>query len=124
MASSAYFELSNEKPFKQFEFSSADFKLNIESVQLIVDSQIYWQRLLSKFEIWVHVLGQNLTYSSLIHLINDSYKKQPIFLINKSIDNKVFESDIPFDSLGKLIVKIELRETQTIDESFALVIYF
>ncbi|WP_439505765.1 hypothetical protein [Sediminibacterium sp.] len=120
IASSNFFELSKEKPFKQFEFSSADFRLNIESVKLMVDSHVEWQRLLSKFEVWVHVLGQDFTYSCLIHLINDPYKNQPLFLINKLVDKHVFERGIPLDSLSNIFVKIELRENQTIVEPFAL----
>lgn len=120
IASSDFFELSKENLFKQFEFSSADFKLNILSVKLMVDSHVEWQRLLSKFEVWVHVLGQDFTYSCLIHLINDPYKNQPFFLINKLVDKNLFESVIQLDTLGKVIVKIELRENQTIVEPFAL----
>lgn len=120
IASSDFFELNNENPFKQFEFTSADFKLNIVSVQLMVDSQIDWQLLLSKFEVWVYVLCQDLAYSVPIHLFIDPNNIEPLFLINKLVDRHVFESDISLDSLSNIIVKIELRENQTIVEPFAL----
>ncbi|PJE47068.1 MAG: hypothetical protein CUR34_05945 [Sediminibacterium sp.] len=120
IASSDFFELSKENLFKQFEFSSADFKLNILSVKLLVDSQIDWQRLLSKFQIRVYVLCQDLEYSVPIHLFIDPNNIEPLFLINKLVDRHVFESDISLDSLSKIIVKIELREKQTIVEPFAL----
>jgi hypothetical protein len=120
IASSDFFELSKEKPFKQFEFSSADFKLNIVSVKLLVDSHVEWQRLLSKFQIWVYVLCQDLEYSGPIHLFIDPNNIEPLFLVNKLIDKHVFESGIPLDSLNNIIVKIELRENQTIVEPFAL----
>lgn len=120
IASSDFFELNNENPFKQFEFTSADFKLNIVSVQLMVDSQIDWQLLLSKFEVWVYVLFQDLAYSVPIHLFIDPNNIEPLFLINKLVDRHVFESDISLDSLSKIIVKIELIENQEIIEPFTL----
>jgi hypothetical protein len=120
IASSDFFELNNENPFKQFEFTSADFKLNIVSVQLMVDSQIDWQLLLSKFEVWVYVLCQDLAYSVPIHLFIDPNNIEPLFLINKLVDRHVFESDISLDSLSKIIVKIELIENQEIIEPFTL----
>jgi hypothetical protein len=120
IASSDFFELNNENPFKQFEFTSADFKLNIVSVKLLVDSHVEWQRLLSKFQIWVYVLCQDLEYSGPIHLFIDPNNIEPLFLVNKLIDKHVFESGISLDSLSKIIVKIELRENQTIIEPFAL----
>jgi hypothetical protein len=120
IASSDFFELNNENPFKQFEFTSADFKLNIVSVQLMVDSQIDWQLLLSKFEVWVYVLCQDLAYSVPIHLFIDPNNIEPLFLVNMFIDKHVFERGIPLDSLSNIIVKIELRENQTIVEPFTL----
>lgn len=120
IASSDFFELSKEKPFKQFEFNAADFKLNILSIHLIVDSQIDWQGLLSKFKIRVYVVCQDLEYSGPIHLFIDPNKIEPIFLVNKLIDKNVFERGIHLNSLSNIIVKIELIENQTIDEPFAL----
>jgi hypothetical protein len=120
IASSDFFELSKEKPFKQFEFSSADFKLNIVSVKLLVDSHVEWQCLLSKFQIWVYVLCQDLEYSGPIHLFIDPNNIEPLFLVNKLIDKHVFERGISLDSLSNIIVKIELIENQEIIEPFAL----
>jgi len=120
IASSDFFELNKENPFKQFEFSSADFKLNILSVKLLVDSHVEWQRLLSKFQIRVYVLCQDLEYSGPIHLFIDSNNIEPLFLVNKLINKHVFESSIQLDSLSNIIVKIELIENQTIVEPFAL----
>jgi hypothetical protein len=120
IASSDFFELSKEKPFKQFEFSSADFKLNIVSVKLLVDSHVEWQCLLSKFQIWVYVLCQDLEYSGPIHLFIDPNNIEPLFLVNKLIDKNVFERGISLDSLSNIIVKIELIENQEIIEPFAL----
>jgi hypothetical protein len=120
ISSSDFFELSKEKPFKHFEFNSADFKLNLVSIKLLVDSHVEWQRILSKFQIRVYVLCQNLEYSGPIHLLIDPNKIGPLFLVNKLIDKHVFESGIPLDSLSKIIVKIELRENQTIVDPFAL----
>lgn len=37
------FELSIKSPFKQFEFSIDDFKLEIVSAALIVPSEVNWQ---------------------------------------------------------------------------------
>jgi len=112
IASSDFFALSKEKPFKQFEFSSADFKLNIVSVKLLVDSHVEWQCLLSKFQIWVYVLCQDLEYSGPIHLFIDPNNIEPLFLVNKLIDKNVFERGISLDSLNNIIVKIELIENQ------------
>lgn len=120
LTSSEFFELNREYPFKQFEFCSADFKLNILSVKLLVDSQIEWQRLLSKFQIRVYVLCRDLEYSGPIHLFIDPNNIEPLFLVNKLIDKNVFERGIPLDSLSNIFVKIELRENQTIDEPFTL----
>ena len=120
IASSDFFALSKEKPFKQFEFSSADFKLNIVSVKLLVDSHVEWQCLLSKFQIWVYVLCQDLEYSGPIHLFIDPNNIEPLFLVNKLIDKNVFERGISLDSLNNIIVKIELIENQEIIEPFAL----
>jgi hypothetical protein len=120
IASSDFFELNKENPFKQFEFNSADFKLNIVSVKLLVDSHVEWQRLLSKFQIRVYVLCQDLEYSGPIHLFIDPNNIEPLFLVNMLIDKNVFESGIPLVSLNNVIVKIELREKLTIDEPFAL----
>ena len=120
IASSDFFALSKEKPFKQFEFSSADFKLNIVSVKLMVDSHVEWQCLLSKFQIWVYVLCQDLEYSGPIHLFIDPNNIEPLFLVNKLIDKNVFERGISLDSLNNIIVKIELIENQEIIEPFTL----
>ena len=120
IASSDFFALSKEKPFKQFEFSSADFKLNIVSVKLLVDSHVEWQCLLSKFQLWVYVLCQDLEYSGPIHLFIDPNNIEPLFLVNKLIDKNVFERGISLDSLNNIIVKIELIENQEIIEPFTL----
>lgn len=120
MATSDYFELSKENPFKLFEFGSADFKLNIISVTLMVDTKIEWQRLISKLQIRVQIFGQDFEYSCFIHLNNDSYRKLPLFEINKLIDKKVFENDIHTETLSNVNVKIEIIEVNTINESFAL----
>ena len=42
------FELSTKSPFKQFEFSIDDFKLEIVSAALIVPAEVNWQQLLTK----------------------------------------------------------------------------
>ena len=85
-----------------------------------MDSHVEWQRILSKFQLRVYVLCQDLEYSGTINLFIDQNKIGPLFLVNKLIDKHVFESGIPLDSLSKIIVKIELIENQTIVEPFAL----
>jgi hypothetical protein len=63
---------------------------------------------------------QDLAYSVPIHLFIDPNNIEPLFLVNKLVDKHVFERGISLDSLSNIIVKIELRENQTIVEPFAL----
>lgn len=53
------FVLSNQAPHKQFEFSNADFKLEIISATLVVESNTNWVQLLPQFELWVHLIGNS-----------------------------------------------------------------
>ncbi len=116
------FELSKKKPSKLFEFCSSEFKLNIFSVKLLVDSHIDLQRLLSKFQLSIRVISKDLEYCGIIQLFYDSVNIQPLFQTNKFIDKQVFESVSHLDSLSNVIAKIELVEKERIYESFALLI--
>ena len=115
------FELSTKSPFKQFEFSIDDFKLEIVSVALIVSAEVNWQQLLTKFGIMVHVMaGEAFQNSVPIHLFTNPYSKQPFFELNKVIDNQVFDSDTDLSALNKVVVKIEMIQFQDINEPFVL----
>ena len=115
------FELSTSKPHKQFEFNIDNFKLEITGAALIVPAAVNWQQLLTKFEIQVHVIvNEVFHYSAPIHLFNDPNSNHPFFELNKVIDNQVFDSDIDLSSVDKVIVKIELIQLQSISEPFVL----
>ena len=115
------FELSTKSPFKQFEFSIDDFKLEIVSVALIVPTEVNWQQLLTKFEIMVHVkAGEEFQYSGPIHLFTNPYNNQPYFELNTVIDNQVFDRDTDLSAVNKVVVKIELIQFQNIIEPFVL----
>ena len=115
------FELSTSKPLKQFEFRIDNFKLEITAAALIVTAEVNWQQLLTKFEIQVHVLVDEVFhYSAPIHLFNNPNSNNPFFELNKVIDNQVFDSDIDLSSVDKVIVKIELIQLQSIIEPFVL----
>lgn len=115
------FELSTKSPFKQFEFSIDDFKLEIVSAALILPAVVNWQELLTKFEIMVHVIaGEVFQYSGPIHLFTNPYRKLPFFELNKVIDNQVFDCYTDLSALKKIVVKIELIQFQDIIEPFVL----
>ena len=123
------FVLSNQVTHKQFEFNNADFKLEIISATLLVESTINWAELLPQFELWVHVIGystnENLAipaiqYSTPLNLIIDPYVKKPIFQLNKLIDKQIFGSNINFSGVTSFRVKIELIEKMTINDTYAL----
>jgi len=121
--------LSNQAPYKQFEFSNVDFKLEIISATLEIKPTINWVQLLQQFEIWIHVIGYSthdndilpaVMCSNLLHLYNDPNNKKPIFHLDKLIDKQVFESNINLAAVSSFIVKIELKEQQSINETYAL----
>ncbi len=115
------FELSTKSPFKQFEFSIDDFKLEIVSVSLIVPAEVNWQQLLTKFEIMFHIIvGEVFQYSGPIHLFTNPYNNQPLFELNKVIDNQVFDCDTDLSAVNKVVVIIELIQFQDIIEPFVL----
>ena len=115
------FELSTSKPLKQFEFRIDNFKLEITAAALIVTAEVNWQQLLTKFEIQVHVLVDEVFhYSAPIHLFNNPNSNNPFFELNKVIDNQVFDSVIDLSSVDKVIVKIELIQLRSIIEPFVL----
>ena len=112
----------------QFEFSNADFKLEILSATLLIESTTNWVQLLPKVEIWVHLIGYstnvNLTiptvkYSNLLNLFIEPYTKKPVFQLNKLIDKQTLGRDINLTGVNSFIVKIELIETVTINDSYA-----
>ena len=115
------FELSTKSPFKQFEFSIDDFKLEIVSVALIVSAEVNWQQLLTKFGILVHVMaGEVFQYSCPIHLFTNPYSKLPFFELHKVIDKQIFDCDTQLSAVSKVVVKIELIQFQHIIEPFVL----
>lgn len=115
------FELSTKSPFKQFEFSIDDFKIEIVSVALIVPAEVNWLQLLTKYEIMVHVMaGEAFQYSCPIHLFTNPYSKLPFFELNKVIDKQVFDCDTDLSAVNKVVVKIEMIQFQHIIEPFVL----
>ena len=115
------FELSSKTPFKQFEYSIDDFKLEIVSAALIVTAEVNWQQLLTKFEIMVHVIaGDVFQYSGPIHLFTNPYSELPFFELNKVIDKQVFDLDTDLSAENNVVVKIELIQSQDIIEPFVL----
>jgi hypothetical protein len=123
------FVLSNQIPHKQFEFSNADFKLEVISATLVVESTINWAQLLPQFELWVHLIGNStdvnfaiptVKYSTPLNLFIDPYTIKPIFQLNKLIDKQVFGSSINLSGINSFIVKIELIEKVTINDTYSL----
>lgn len=126
---SEYIVLSNQVPYKQFEFSNADFKLEIISAKFLIDPMINWVQLLPQFEIWVYLIGyseldnnvlQTVKYSNLLHLYNNPYSKKPIFQLNKLVDKQVFGSKVNLCGVTSFGVKIELIEKVSINEIYTL----
>lgn len=115
------FEISTKSPFKQFEFSIDDFKLEIVSAALIVAAEVNWQQLLTKIEIRVHVIADEVfKYSGPILLFTNPYSKLPFFELNTVIDKQVFDRDTDLSAVNKVVVKIELIQFQHIIEPFVL----
>lgn len=117
------FELSTKSPFKQFEFNIDYFKLEIVSATLIVPAQINWQELLTKFEIRVHVIADEVFhYSEPIHLFIDPNSNHPFFELNAVIDHRILGSDIELSTISKIIIRIELIQFENSIEP--IVLYF
>ena len=123
------FLLSNEVPKMQFEFSNADFNLEIISATFVVESTINWAQLLPQFELWVHLIGNStdvnvaipaVQYSTPLNLFIDPYTKKSIFKLNKLIDKQILGSNINLTSVNCFIVKIELIEKVTINDTYSL----
>jgi hypothetical protein len=123
------FVLSNQVAYKQFEFNNADFNLEIIRATLVVESTINWAQLLPQFELWVHLIGNSMDvnvaipavqYSTPLNLFIDPYVKKPIFQINKLIDKQILGSNINLTSVNSFIIKIELIEKQTINDTYSL----
>jgi hypothetical protein len=128
-ANSEYFVLSNKVAHKQFEFNNDDFKLEIISATLVVESTINWAQLLPQFELWVHLIGNStdfnvaipaVQYSTPLNLFIEPYTKNPIFQLNKLIDKQILGSNINLTNVNIFIVKIELIEKATINDTYAL----
>ena len=123
------FVLSKQVAYKQFEFNNADFNLEIISATLVVESTINWAQLLPQFELWVHLIGNStdvnfaiptVKYSTPLNLFIDPYTIKPIFQLNKLIDKQVFGSSINLSGINSFIVKIELIEKVTINDTYSL----
>ena len=124
------FTLNKQKLFEKLEFSKDHFKLEITSATLELDPEVDWPQLKTKFEIMVHVLcipkknnellTASLQYSTQLYLLNDPYKKQPFFQIDKFIEMKVFGSDINIANIKNVVVEIAVIEKQPIVEAYAL----
>ena len=115
------FELSTKSLFKQFEFSIDDFKLEIVRAELIVPAEVNWQELLTKFEIRVQVIADEvLHYSGPLHLFIDPNRNHPFFELNAVIDHRILDSDIELSTINKIIVRIELIQFENSIEPFVL----
>ena len=123
------FVLSNKIPHKQFEFSNADFHLEIISATLVVESSLNLAQLLPQIELWVHLIGNStdvnvafpaLQYSTPLNLFIDPYAKKSIFQLNKLINKQILGSNINLTSVNSFIVKIELIEKVTINDKYSL----
>ena len=115
------FELSSKSPFNQFEFSIDEFQLEIMSAALIVPAEVNWQKLLTKFEIRVHVIADEVFhYSGPLHLFIDPNSNLPFFELNAVIDHRILDSDIDLSTIRKVIVRIELIQFENSIEPFAL----
>jgi hypothetical protein len=123
------FVLSNQDPKMLFEFSNADFELEIISATLVVESSLNWVQLLPQFELWVHLIGNSMDvnvaipavhYSTPLNLFIDPYVKKPIFQLNKLIDKQILGSNINLTNVNIFIVKIELIEKATINDTYSL----
>ena len=115
------FELSTKSPTKQFEFSIDDFKLEIVSAALIVPAEVNWLELLTKFEIRVHVIADEVFhYSGPIHLFIDPNSNHPFFELNAVIDHRILDSDIDLSTINKVFVRIELIQFENSIEPFVL----
>ena len=115
------FELSSKSPFNQFEFSIDDFKMEIVSAALIVPAEVNWQELLTKFEIGVHVMADEVFhYSGPIHLFIDPHSNHPFFELNALIDHRILNTDINLSTIKKVIVIIELIQFENSIEPFVL----
>lgn len=121
--------LSSQVPSKQFEFSNADFQLEIISAALIIDPAKNWEQLIPQMEIWVHIIGYSMQQNDVIpaikcstplHLFNNPYNKNPIFQLNKLIDKQVFSSNSNLADVNRFVVKIELKELKRINEKYTL----
>ena len=115
------FELSTNRPFVQFDFNLDNFQLEIISAALIVPAKVNWQELLTKFEIRVHVLADEvLHYSGPLHLFIDPNSNHPFFELNAVIDHRILDSDIDLSTINKVIVRIELIQFENSIEPFVL----
>lgn len=115
------FELSSKSSFNQFEFSIDDFKMEIVSAVLMVPAEVDWQQLLTKFEIRVHVIANEvIQYSGPLHLFVDPNSNHPFFELNAVIDHRILDSDIDLSTINKVFVRIELIQFENSIEPFVL----
>jgi hypothetical protein len=115
------FELSTNRPFVQFDFSLDNFKLEIDSTTLIVPAEVNWQELLTKFELRVHVMADEVfNYSGPLHLFIDPHSNHPFFELNAVIDHRILDTDIELSTINKIIVRIELIQFENTIEPFVL----
>jgi hypothetical protein len=129
-SASESFMLSKECSSKTFHFTYTEFHLYIIKVNLVVESEnSNWQQIIPKLAVKLYVHYQITDATSIeraeelsfpIYLFIDPNHVQPVFQLNKLVDNQIFGGDFDFEKISNIDVKIELMELQEINELYYL----
>jgi hypothetical protein len=124
------FILNKESSSKTFHFTSTEFHLYIIKVNLVVESEnSNWQQIIPKLAVKLYVNYQITDATSIeqaeelsfpIYLFIDPNHVQPVFELNKLVDNQIFEHHFDNEKISNIDVKIELMELQEINEVYYL----
>ena len=124
------FILSKESSSKIFHFTSTEFHLYIIKASLVVELEnSNWQQIIPKLAVKLSVHYQITDATSIeraeelsfpIYLFIDPNHVQPVFELNKLVDNQIFERHFDNEKISNIDVKIELMELQEINEVYYL----
>jgi len=124
------FILSKESSLKIFHFTSTEFHLYIIKANLVVELEnSNWQQIIPKLALKLYVNYQITDATSIeraeelsfpIYLFIDPNHVQPVFELNKLVDNQIFEHHFDNEKISNINVKIELMELQEINEVYYL----
>ena len=124
------FILNKKSSSQTFHFTSTEFHLFISKVSLVVESENNnWQQIIPKLAVKLYVNYQIIDATSIereeelsfpIYLFIDPNHVQPVFELNKLVDQQIFKSEFDNEKISTIDIKIELMELQEINELYYL----